>query len=104
MEEENHIKIRTIQCEVFKPAELPAGQSKLATNQGALMLIQNYISQLEAAIEQERLNAEEASKLIKENKAIEIEQAEVDDGNTYFINNTTKKIRIFFKIGQKKKM
>ncbi len=34
-------------------------------------MIENDIKQLEADIEQERLNAEEASNLIEENKAIE---------------------------------
>ncbi len=38
-------------------------------------MIENYIKPLEADIEQELLNAKEASNLIQENKAIEIQQA-----------------------------
>ncbi len=38
-------------------------------------MIENGIKQLEADIEQERLNAEEASKTIEDSKAIEIQQA-----------------------------
>ena len=46
-------------------------------------MIENDIKQLEADIEQDRLNAEEASKLIEENKAIEIQQAKDNKENLF---------------------
>jgi len=63
-----------IQYNPISPKERTAEEAKLATNQGALIMIQNDITSTEAEMEQARLNAEEASKLINENKAIEIQQ------------------------------
>ena len=68
-------KAGVVQYDPITPSERTLEESKLATNQTAKMMIENDIKQLEADIEQERLNAEEASNLIEENKAIEIQQA-----------------------------
>ena len=65
----------TVQYQPLTPTERTAEEGKLATNQTAKMIIEQEIIRLEAEIEQARLDAEEASKLIEENKAIEIQQA-----------------------------
>lgn len=70
-----------IQYTPLTPTERTGEEAKLATNQTAKMMIENDIKQLEADIEQERLNAEEALKLIEENKAIEIQQAKENKEN-----------------------
>ena len=74
-------KAGVVQYTPITPTEKTAEETKLATNQGALIMIQNDIKQLEADIEQDRINAEEASKLIEENKAIEIQQAKDNKEN-----------------------
>lgn len=80
MENANLIK-GVVQYTPLDPAEQVAEQQKLTTNQTALVLIQNDITQKEADIEQARLNAEEASKLIEENKDIEIQKAKENKEN-----------------------
>ncbi len=64
-----------VQYQPLTATERTGEEAKLATNQTAKIMIENDIKQLEADIEQKRLNAEEASKLIEENKAIEVKQA-----------------------------
>jgi len=66
---------------MLDPAELSAEQSKLATNEATKILIEDDIKEHEVDIEQERLNAEETSKLINENKAIEIQQVKDNKDN-----------------------
>jgi len=74
-------KAGVVQYQPLTPTERTAEEAKLATNQTAKSMIENDIKGLEADIEQERLNAEEASKLIDENKAIEIQQAKDNKEN-----------------------
>jgi hypothetical protein len=72
---EPYKKYGVVQYQPLTPTERTGEEAKLVTNQTAKIMIENDIKQLEADIEQEILNAEEASKLIEENKAIEVQQA-----------------------------
>jgi len=71
----------TVQYQPLTPTERTAEEGKLATNQTAKMMIEQEITRLEAEIEQARLDGEEASKLIEENKAIEIQKAKENKEN-----------------------
>jgi hypothetical protein len=71
----------TVQYQPLTPTERTAEEGKLATNQTAKMMIEQEIIRLEAEIEQAKINAEEASKLIEENKAIEIQKAKENKEN-----------------------
>jgi hypothetical protein len=76
-------KAGVVQYNPITPTERTGEEAKLATNQTAKIMIENDIKQLEADIEQDRLNAEEASKLIEENKGIEIQQARDNKENLF---------------------
>ena len=74
-------KAGVVQYNPITPTERTAEGAKLATNQTAKMMIENDIKQFDADIEPERLNAEEATKLIEENQSIEIQQAKDNKEN-----------------------